>query len=98
MVLPIFKDDNQNLMLMQNNWVAQLNPLLASPISKGLLLNNIALSSGANVINHKLSRNMQGWFITDIDNAASIYRSAPFNNSTLTLTSNVTCNVALWVF
>lgn len=98
MSLTIFKDDNQNLMLLQNSWSAQLNPLLNNPMTKGLLLKDIALVSGPNVINHKLSRNMQGWFITDIDNAASIYRSAPFNSSTLTLTSNVTCTVSLWVF
>lgn len=79
-------------------WAASLNPIVANPILSGNTLTNIALSDGATTISHGLGRNMQGWFITDIQGAATIYRSEPFNSSTLTLTSSAAVTVNLWVY
>lgn len=98
MSLPIFKDPNTNLMLMQNRWSSQLNPVLANPLTNPTILKNIALVSGANVINHKLGQTMQGWFVTDINASATVYRSAPFNDLTLTLTASAPCTISLGVF
>ena len=98
MSLPIFQDDNKNLMLLETSWASQINPILNNPILNGLQLTNIVLNNGTNVINHKLQRTQQGWFITDQNGAASIYRSQPFNSTTLTLTSNASVAVNLWVF
>jgi len=83
---------------MQQQWKSQLDPILAIPMLSGLQLKSIALKSGANVINHKLGAVQQGWMITDQDGPATIYRSQPFNNLTLTLTSSAACNVNLWVY
>lgn len=41
---------------------------------------------------------MQGWFLVDIQGPATIYSSAPFNNLTLTLTSNTAVTVSIGVF
>ena len=99
MALPLFKDDNQNFMLMQSQWRSQLNPLLALPILNGVLLQNQSLITGANKINHLLSRMQTGWIITDQNaGAAQIYRSQPFNTQTLTLTSSAPVIISLWVF
>jgi len=98
MSLPIYKDSNTNLMLLQTNWATQLNPLLANSISQGVAITSVPLVTGSNVINHKLGRMQQGWFLTDIDAAATIYRSAPFNTYNLTLTSSAPCVVNLWMF
>jgi len=83
---------------MQSIWKQEIDPVLANPILKGNQLKNIALNTGITVINHLLSRQQQGWFLTDIDAPATVYRSAAFNNLTLTLTSNAACTVNLWVY
>jgi len=84
--------------LANTKWASELNPVLNNPITNPSLLTNISLVSGANIINHKLGRTPLGWFITDINGAATIYRSAAFNNLTLTLTSSaaVTINLAIY--
>lgn len=83
---------------MQQKWKSQLDPLIVNPMNNANLLKNISLVTGVNVINHLLGRQMQGWFIADIQGAAQIYRSAPFNNLTLTLTSDADVTISLGVF
>lgn len=96
--LPIYRDDNQPFQLMQSRWSAELNPILALPILNGNMLNNISLAIGATVIPHKLGRKLQGWVITDINAASTIYRSGTLNDKTLALTSSAVCVVDIWVF
>lgn len=79
-------------------WAQALNPIIANAILSGKALLNIPLINGATTINHGLGRMMQGWFITDVNAAATIYRSASMNDSTLTLTSGAACTVNLWVY
>lgn len=79
-------------------WAAALNPVLANPLNTATSLNNVSLVVGPNIINHKLGRTLQGWFVTDIQGVASIYRSAPFNSTTLTLVSDAAVTVNLGVF
>jgi hypothetical protein len=86
--------DNQNQALAVN----RINQLISLPLNQGSILQNVSLDSGANVIPHKLSRVQQGWFFTDITAAATVYRSAPFNSTTLTLTSDAATTVNLFVF
>ena len=97
-MLPIFKDPNTNIMLMQNKWASELNPLLSNPLNGILVLKNVSLTTGTNVINHLLQKVQQGWILTDIQGSANIYRSAPFNNLTLTLTSSANVVVNIGVF
>lgn len=78
-------------------WAASLNPVLANPILSGKAL-TATLIDGITTIPHGLGRLMQGWFIIDINESANIYRSQPFNTSTLTLTSSGAVTVNLWVF
>lgn len=79
-------------------WAASLNPFIANPTNSISLLKDVVLSNGATVIPHRLGRQMQGWFIADINGAASIFRSAPLNDTTLTLTSDalVTANIGVF--
>ena len=83
---------------MQTTWGSQLNPLLAAPLSSTVLLKNVVLAPGSNTINHLLGRVPQGWFVVDVTNSVTIYRSQPFNNLTLTLTSSGATTVSLMVF
>jgi hypothetical protein len=87
-----------SLDMMQTKWATELNPVISNTLVNGLLLSNITITTGANVINHLLGRKQIGWFITDINASAQIYRSQDLNNLTLTLTSDADCVASLWVF
>ena len=73
MGLPFFKDPNQNLVLLQNAWKSQLDPVLANPTNKNLILTNVSLAIGSNTINHKLGRKLQGWKIVRQRASSVIY-------------------------
>ena len=87
--------------MAQNKWASQINPILDNPLVKGQQLIQISLTSGSNVINHKLGRKLQGWIITGINGAATIYDTQATNQMpelTLNLTSNASVTINLWVF
>lgn len=94
MLLPI----NLILSQMQTRWKALIDPVLSNPVTNPTILTGVKLVVGTNVVNHLLGQLQQGWFITDINAAASIYRSAPFNNLTLTLHSSAVATISLVVF
>lgn len=99
MSLPIYKDrNNPTFMLMQTVWARSIDPVLAKPLSQANILTNVQLLTGTNTINHLLGRKMQGWILSDIDSIASIFRSAPLNDLTLTLTASAPATVSLVVF
>lgn len=79
-------------------WKAALDPVLAQPLNSSNLVQNVALINGTTVVNHGLGRKPQGWIISDANAAATIYRSAPFNSLTLSLTSNAAVTISLVVF
>ncbi len=98
MPLNLFKTPDQTLMLMQKQWTSELNPLLAVSLTQGSLLPNVNLIKGSNTFDHYLGRQVMGWFIIDQNSQASIYRSAPLNSQTLTLTSDAVTTISLWIF
>jgi hypothetical protein len=79
-------------------WAATLNPIIANPITSSSIISSQKLILGTTTINHGLGRMMQGWFITDINGGAHIYRSAPLNSLTLALTSDAAVTVNIVVF
>ena len=89
---------NLNLPQLITTWATALDPIVRNQLIQGNLLNNISLINGVNVINHKLGRKQVGYIITDINGIAQVYRSQPFNDLQLTLTSDSDVNVSLWVF
>jgi hypothetical protein len=90
----------QRLLLdaMQSKWASILDPFLQLPLLQGATLEGVKLTTGANVLNHKLGRLPQGWIITDKDSVAIVYRSSPFNPLTLTLNSSGNCTVNIYVY
>jgi hypothetical protein len=94
MNLPLNLPDSQ----METKWKSILDPILQNPLNSVNILTNIQLVNGKNTINHLLGRVQQGWFLTDIQGAATIYRLSPFNNLTLVLMSNaeVVCNIGVF--
>jgi len=86
------------LPLMQTQWAQQIDPVLTNILVSGQYLPEVQLINGVTVVNHKLSRKMQGFLICGQNAAANIYYSQPFNDINLTLTSNAVVTVNLWVF
>ncbi len=101
MSLAIYKSSDQNLMILQNNWSRQLNPLLANPSNQASILKEVSLAVGTNVINHKLGQKLQGWKIIRQRADASVYDAQDSNQSpqlTLVLITNNPVVVDLEVF
>lgn len=96
-MLPIFNSDVQELSLMQTKWASQLNPVIALALLKGRQINDVALQSGSNVIDHKLGRQPQGWFLVDLNANVTAYRTA-WDELTITLTSSGSATAALYVY
>lgn len=96
MSLPI----NLPLSGMQTRWKSEIDPVLTNPVNGVNILKNVPLINGTNVINHLLGQVMQGWFLVDIQGAATIYRpsASPLNNLTLTLISSAAVTVSIGVF
>lgn len=99
MSLPIFKNGDQPFQLMQTVWASQLNPFLKNPIIQGLSRSNIVMTASTPlVINHLLSRMMLGWFLIDNSANAVVWRTQPFNASTITLEASANTTISIWCF
>lgn len=99
--LNTFISDDNSLMLLQKQWIPQLNGLLRNPSLQSTILQKVSLHAGPNTINHLLSRNLQGWRIVRQRAQASIYDtqdSNPSPNLTLILVSSATVEVDIEVF
>jgi hypothetical protein len=82
----------------QTRWKSQLDPILANPTTNLTLLKGVTVQTGTNVINHLLQQVQQGWVVLDSTAAITLYRSAPFNSTTLTLTASGPATITLGVF
>jgi hypothetical protein len=86
---------------MQTQWASAIEPVLNNPTNMSNLLSNIQLSTGTNVINHKLGRKLRGWIPTRIRAAALIFDDQDSNQHpelTLILVSSAPCVIDLEVF
>lgn len=85
--------------LAQTKWASSLNPILALPILSGNQIDNITLTASTpKVINHLLQRMPQGWFVVDNTANAVIWRTAAFNDLTITLESSANTVISIWVY
>jgi hypothetical protein len=82
----------------QTRWKSQIDPLLSSPMGSVSILKNVVLVTGDNVINHLLGKTQQGWFLTDTQGSSVVFRTAPFNQLTLTLNASAPVVVSIAVF
>lgn len=90
-----------NFAQLQTKWASILNPVLGNPLVNGQMIDNISLINGTTIVNHKLGRKLQGWFIVGIDAAATVHDNQASNQTpqlTLSLTSNAAATCNLWVF
>lgn len=81
---------------MQTTWAAQINPVISRPQNNSVIIKSVSLSSGDNVIPHTLNRALQGWRITRIRAAATIYDKQDTNtNPTANLVLNASAAVVI---
>jgi hypothetical protein len=85
--------------LAQTKWASTINPVLALPILNGGMIEAVNLTANVpRAINHLLQRLPQGWMLTDNRKNAVVWRSADFNDLTLTLTASADTTISFWVF
>jgi hypothetical protein len=98
--LPKFQTPVQQINQLQTTWTAQLDPLLANPLSSGILLSDISLINGSTTFSHKLGRVPQGWFLVAPLASAIVYQAATQSLPALQLTliSNSAVKTSIYVF
>ncbi len=84
--------------LANSQWASTLNPIVQNPLNSVTILKNIKLETGTNIINHGLGQTPSGWFPIDPQSSATVYRSAPLNSKTLTLTASAPITLSIGVF
>lgn len=88
-MLTQFQNDDRVFQMMQNSWASILDPIITNPANLSIILKNVSLASGDNVINHKLGRKLQGWKIVRQRASATLYDKQDANQSPqLTLALN----------
>lgn len=90
-----------DLAKMQTIWASQLDPIISNPTVNNIVLKSITLTTGTNVINHKLGRVLQGWKPTRIRASATFYDLQDSNQTpqlTLILVSSANVIIDLEVF
>lgn len=99
-MFPRIQTDSRELNQLQTLIQEAFLPLQNNPMCNGTFLNNIALISGSTTIFHGLGHPVQGWIVTMIDGAATIYDAQSTNPSpkTLVLVSDAAVTVNLYVF
>ena len=100
-LLPYFQSQMPEFSMMQTKWKSILDVLLSNPSLQNLILQNISLINGSNVINHRLGRKLLGWRIIRLRASANIYDTQDSNSTpalTLQLTSDADVSVDLEVF
>ncbi len=101
MSLPIFHTQIREFSMHQTQWSSVLDPLLSNPVIAGVLLKNVTLVIGANVINHKLGRPLQGWVPVRLRSSVTIFDTQDANQLpelTLQLTASAAAIIDLYVF
>lgn len=82
-------------------WATQLDPIISNSTINNIVLKQVSLVAGTNVINHKLGRALQGWETSRVRGPATIYDQQDSNqtpNLTLVLVSDAAVVIDLVVF
>jgi len=100
--VPRVQTSDRNINQLQSNIIPPLNTALNNQLLNGLLLQNVALASGANSVNTTLGRNLIGWLVTRWHGSyQNIYDTQDTNKTpsqTLQLVAAGAVTVDLWVF
>jgi hypothetical protein len=93
--------ESQELRRVQANLADFVQPLVKNPLLDGVLLRDVALAAGVNVISHGLARAPQGWLVVAPNADVRVWTSASSNPSPtgrLMLEASASCTLSLFVF
>lgn len=100
-MLALYPNVAPEIMLLQTNWIREINPVLINVSNNARIIQNVALIIGDNTINHKLGKKLTGWRLIRVRAAATIYDKQDSNSYpalTLVLNSGAVVTVDLEVF
>ena len=100
MELPLIKTA-ADLPTLMPRWKSTLDPLLAGPLARARVIENVAVVSGVNVVNHGLGRKLTGYVVILSTAAATFYdlqSTNPTTALTLELVASAPAVVSLLVF
>lgn len=87
---------------VQDSLINCLNPVFTNPMLDGVLVKNVILAAGTNVIPNPIQREVQGVMTLLKSTFADIHTGAQASNPsptrTLILTSSAAVTVDLWIF
>lgn len=84
---------------VQDNIKLFSDQLVDIPILNGQLIENVALTTSAVLVNHKLGRAYRGWIVVDQSANASVYSTTTtLPTRFISLVASNTVTVSLWVF
>ena len=92
---------DKDLTVLQNRWIPVLNPVIACPLIQGHQIDGVLLTTGANVINHRLGDKLRGYLIVLKSNNSLIFDTQLTNQTpdlTLQLNASGNVTVSLWVY
>ena len=69
---PINHDD-EAINRVQDHLTKTLDPLVASPLNGAVLVKNVVLKSGVNVVPHNLGRRPNGWSLARLRAALTVF-------------------------
>ena len=92
---------NSEIDRVQDKIAASVNGLSAIPILTGYLIEDIHLSAGTNIIQHKLDRELRGYIVVK-NNVDQAYWDSQSTNSipraTLVLNCAADATISIWCF
>lgn len=101
-MIPSFQElpsQSTELNRIQSQVSKTFDKITACPLLDGILIEDVALTTSATNVNHKLNRAPLGWIVVDNNANAVVYSSAAsLPKQYLTLTASAACTVSLWVF
>lgn len=96
-MLPFFKSTSRELDQLQTRWKQDLDPVVDNDLLKGRIMRNVALQSGANQLEHRLGRPLQGWFIIDLNANVSLF-SPSHDSLFLNITASGPATASFYIF
>jgi len=67
-------------------WASLIEPFLNKPANQAVILPDITLTTGVNVINHRLGDKLRGWFPTRVRGVSATFYDQQDTNPTPALT------------
>lgn len=86
---------------LQDQIIPAVNGLLSAPLAESVLLEDVSLFAGANIVNHGLGRPLRGWIVTRMRGAAMVFDTQDTNRTparTLALQASANVSLDLMVF